>query len=118
MHGFNGAKYLNSVWCEHYPFAIVADEYFQSKANLDLLDKTGKVATARYLHVKTARLMCINRGLEVQVLEEETSQKRKKENELLKDENGELKNKVATLGKDKKDLESRVFELCVEKKEA
>ncbi|MED6111507.1 hypothetical protein PIB30_052889 [Stylosanthes scabra] len=59
---------LSSVWCEHYPFAIVADEHFQSKADLDLLGKAGKVATARYMQVQATRLMCIRWGWEVQAL--------------------------------------------------
>ncbi|MED6212005.1 hypothetical protein PIB30_078983 [Stylosanthes scabra] len=88
-------------------------------------------------------VLCISRGLEVQALEEEVSQKSKKSDSLhkslelerklqfateqialkekeiglLKDESEELKSKVAKLSKDKKDSESRVVDLCGDKKE-
>ncbi|MED6163473.1 hypothetical protein PIB30_080230 [Stylosanthes scabra] len=119
---------------------FIADEHFQSKADVDMLKRTGKVAAARYVQVQAARLMCISRGLELQALEEESSQKSKKanvlelekklrfateqvglkekENGLLKEENDELRVTIAKLNKDKKDLESRVVEVCRERKEA
>ncbi|MED6211153.1 hypothetical protein PIB30_070893 [Stylosanthes scabra] len=128
LHGFKGAEDLSSLWCEHYPFSIVTDEHFRSRADLELLGKVGKVATTRYMQVEAARLMCISRELEMQAMEEESSQRvnvaefeknlklareqitlKGKENELLKEENEELKE-----GK----LESRLVELCGEKKEA
>ncbi|MED6135609.1 hypothetical protein PIB30_048210 [Stylosanthes scabra] len=140
LHGFDESDSLSSLWSERYPFSIVADEHFQSKADVDLLKKTGKVAAARYVPVQAARLMCISWGLELQALEEESSQKSKKadvlelekklrfateqvglkekENRLLKEENDELRVKIAKLSKDKKDLESRVVEVCGERKEA
>ncbi|MED6159360.1 hypothetical protein PIB30_041596 [Stylosanthes scabra] len=77
LHGFDGAEDLSLVWCEHYPFTIVADEHFQSKANLDLLGKVGKVDVARYMQVQATRFMCITHGLEIQALEEEALQKKK-----------------------------------------
>ncbi|MED6196110.1 hypothetical protein PIB30_044170 [Stylosanthes scabra] len=125
LHGFDEAE---------------ADEHFQSKVDVDLLKRNGKVASARYMQVQVARLMCISRGLELQALEEENSQRSKKvdslelekklliatehvvfkekENGLLKEENDELRVKITKLSKDKKDLESRVVEVCGERKEA
>ncbi|MED6160680.1 hypothetical protein PIB30_053723 [Stylosanthes scabra] len=119
LHGFDEMENLSSLWSERYPFSIVADEHFQSEADVDLLKREGKVAA-----VQAARLMCISRGLELQALEEENAQRTKKavlkekENGLLKEENDELSAKIVKLSKDKKDLKSRVVEVCGERKEA
>ncbi|MED6202498.1 hypothetical protein PIB30_106225 [Stylosanthes scabra] len=51
LHGFEGAADCGSVWGEHFPFTAVADEHFRSKGDLDLLDRAGKVAIARYMQV-------------------------------------------------------------------
>ncbi|MED6200927.1 hypothetical protein PIB30_090053 [Stylosanthes scabra] len=132
LHGFDESDSLSSLWSERYPFSMVADEHFQSKADVEMLKRTGKVAAARYVQVQAARLMCISRGLELQALEEESSQKSKRadvlelekklwfateqvglkerENGLLKEENDGLKVTIAKLSKDKKDLEGRVVE--------
>ncbi|MED6143980.1 hypothetical protein PIB30_011225 [Stylosanthes scabra] len=140
LHGFNGTEDLSSLWCEHYPFSIIADEHFRSKADLESLGKVGKVAAARYMQVEAARLLCISRELEIQAVEEESSQHEKKadlvelekslklardqvvlkekENGLLIEENSKLKTKVSQLTKDKSELENKVVELCGEKKEA
>ncbi|MED6177488.1 hypothetical protein PIB30_098561 [Stylosanthes scabra] len=140
LHGFDETENLSSLWSERYPFSIVADEHFQSEVDVDLLKRDGKVAAARYVQVQAARLMCISRGLELQALEEENTQRTKKadslelekklllatkqvvfkekENGLLKEENDELRAKIVKLSKDKKDLESRVVEVCGERKEA
>ncbi|MED6160715.1 hypothetical protein PIB30_054001 [Stylosanthes scabra] len=137
LHGFENVGGANSLWSETFPFPMVADEHFQAKADLDLLDGFGKVASARYLQVQAARLMCISRRWELQGLEEESSKKadalelerklllateqvslKEKENVMLKEQNAELKVKVAKLVKDKKDLETRVVEVCGERKEA
>ncbi|MED6171853.1 hypothetical protein PIB30_044639 [Stylosanthes scabra] len=158
LHGFDETGSLSSLWSERYPFSMVADEHFQSKADVELLKRAGKVAAARYVQcfvfrrekyvecsclcvqVQAARLMCISRGVELQALEEEDAQRTKKadsldlekklrlvteqavlkekENGLLKEENDELRAKIVKLGKDKKDLESRVVEVCGERKEA
>ncbi|MED6165034.1 hypothetical protein PIB30_095864 [Stylosanthes scabra] len=32
LHGYVGAKDLSSLWSEHYPLPVVAEEHFQSKA--------------------------------------------------------------------------------------
>ncbi|MED6107379.1 hypothetical protein PIB30_013228, partial [Stylosanthes scabra] len=139
LHGFNGTEDLSSLWSEHYPFTIVADEHFRSKADLELLRKVGKVSAARYMQVEAARLMCISREWEVQALEEGSLQRSKiadllevekklklaqeqvslkeRESRMLQEENG-LKSKVSQLSKDKTDLENRVVELCGEKKKA
>ncbi|MED6171944.1 hypothetical protein PIB30_045637 [Stylosanthes scabra] len=53
LHGFQGLADLSSVWA-------------------------GKVATTRYMQVQAARLMCISRGMEIEAIEEEKSQKRRK----------------------------------------
>ncbi|MED6108836.1 hypothetical protein PIB30_027927 [Stylosanthes scabra] len=78
LRGFDGTEDLSSLWCEHYPFSIVAEEHFRSKADLELLGKVGKVAAARYMQVEVARLMCLGREWEVQAMEEESSQQEKK----------------------------------------
>ncbi|MED6195642.1 hypothetical protein PIB30_039794 [Stylosanthes scabra] len=106
------------------------------KVDVDLLNSFGRVASARYVQVQAARLMCISRRWELQGLEEESSKKadalelerklllateqvalKEKENGMLKEENDELKARIAKLSKDKKDLETRV-EVCGERKEA
>ncbi|MED6161008.1 hypothetical protein PIB30_056712 [Stylosanthes scabra] len=140
LHGFDESDSLSSLWSERYPFSVVADEHFQSKADVEMLKRTGKVAAVRYVQVQAARLMCISHGLELQALEEESSQKSKRadvlelekklrfateqfglkerENGLLKEENDGLKVTIVKLSKDKKDLEGKVVEVCGEKKEA
>ncbi|MED6174322.1 hypothetical protein PIB30_068004 [Stylosanthes scabra] len=109
LHGFDNVEGANSLWSENYPFPMV----------------------------QVARMMCISRRWELQGLEEENSKKtdalelerklllateqvalKEKENGMLKEENAELKGKVAKLVKDKKDLETRVVEVCGERKEA
>ncbi|MED6188323.1 hypothetical protein PIB30_084876 [Stylosanthes scabra] len=132
LHGFDESDSLSSLWSERYPFSVVADEHFQSKADVEMLRRTGKVVAARYVQVQAARLMCISHGLELQALEEESSQKNKradmlglerklrfateqvglkeKENGLLKEENDGLKVM--------KEAEGRVVEVCGERKEA
>ncbi|MED6148064.1 hypothetical protein PIB30_049660, partial [Stylosanthes scabra] len=139
LHGFSGVEDLSSLWCEHYPFSIVADEHFRSKADLELLGKVGKVAAARYMQVEAARLFCISREWEVHAMEEESSQKEKKadlievekslkltrdqvtlkekEIGLLIEENEKLKSKVSQFSREKSELKNRLVELCGEKKE-
>ncbi|MED6218441.1 hypothetical protein PIB30_026665 [Stylosanthes scabra] len=139
LHGFNGTENLSSLWCEHFPFSIVAYEHFRSKVDLDLLKKVGKVAAVRYMQVEVARLLCLGREWEVQAMGEKSSQQEKradlievkkslkltreqvalkeKENELLMEENAKLKTKVSQLSKDKSELVNRVVELVGEKKE-
>ncbi|MED6155946.1 hypothetical protein PIB30_010294 [Stylosanthes scabra] len=138
LHGFDGAEDLTSVWGEHFSFSLVADEHFQSIADLDLLEKSGKIAAARYM--QAARFMCISQGLELQALEETTQRDREsvekaaekekklqnaleqaalkvKEIALLKEDMEKLNSECAKLKKDKSDLEGRVVDLCIEKKE-
>ncbi|MED6116373.1 hypothetical protein PIB30_099723 [Stylosanthes scabra] len=129
LHGFENGGGVNSLWSEAFPFPMVANEHFQAKADVDLLDGLGKV--------QAARLMCISRMWELQGLEEESLKKadalelekklllsieqvslKEKENVMLKEENTELKVKVAKLAKDKNDLETRVVEVFGERKEA
>ncbi|MED6117184.1 hypothetical protein PIB30_107624 [Stylosanthes scabra] len=137
LHGFDESDSLSSLWFKRYPFSAVADEHFQPKANVEMQKRTGKVAAAKYVQVQAARLMCISHGLELQALEEESSQKnkradmlelekklrftteqvglRERENGLLKEENDGLRVTIAKLSKDKKDLEGRVVEVCGER---
>ncbi|MED6199331.1 hypothetical protein PIB30_074984 [Stylosanthes scabra] len=127
LHGFEGTEDLSSVWCEHFPFTFVANEHFQSKANLDLLGKVGKVVVVRYMQAleedafqkKKVDSLQKNTELEKKLkMAVEQVDLKGKEILLLNDENEDLRNKVAKLSKDKQDLEDRVIELCGEKKEA
>ncbi|MED6138092.1 hypothetical protein PIB30_071065 [Stylosanthes scabra] len=61
LQGFSVVEDLSFLWCQQYPFASVADEHFQSKVDLEMLGKVGKVAAARYVQVEAARLLCIGR---------------------------------------------------------
>ncbi|MED6112546.1 hypothetical protein PIB30_062697 [Stylosanthes scabra] len=138
LHGFDGAADLTSVWGEHFPFSVVADEHLQSKADLDLLVKSWKIAVVRYM--QATRFMCISQGLELQALEEISQRDREsmekaaekekkfqnaleqaalkvKEIALLKEEMEKLNSEFAKLRKDNSDLEGRVVDLCIEKKE-
>ncbi|MED6115627.1 hypothetical protein PIB30_092496, partial [Stylosanthes scabra] len=51
LHGFDESDSLSLLWSERYPFSVVADGHFQSKADVDMLKRTSKVAAARYVHV-------------------------------------------------------------------
>ncbi|MED6212877.1 hypothetical protein PIB30_087657, partial [Stylosanthes scabra] len=129
FHGFDGTADLTSVWGEHFPFSVVTDEHFQSKADLDLLVKSGKIVVARYM--QATRFMCISQGLELQALEETSQRDREsvekaaekekklqnaleqaalkvKEIALLKEEMEKLNSECAKLRKDNSDLEGRV----------
>ncbi|MED6176846.1 hypothetical protein PIB30_092200 [Stylosanthes scabra] len=44
LHGFDNVKDVNSLWSENYPFPMVADEHFQAKADVDLLEGVRKEA--------------------------------------------------------------------------
>ncbi|MED6213523.1 hypothetical protein PIB30_094201 [Stylosanthes scabra] len=68
LHGYLGSENLSSVWSEHFPITVVAEEHFQSKAELRML-------------VMAARLWCMGRYEEL---------KGKKEMEHKKEESAEL----------------------------
>ncbi|MED6180576.1 hypothetical protein PIB30_011337 [Stylosanthes scabra] len=144
LHGYAGEEDLTSVWSEHFPISVVAEEHFQSKTDLDLIDSVDSVTRAQFMQVYAARLLCIGRYEELKA-REEAEQKKKEEGasvqklvelerklkvasdqlavrekemlELKTDVEG-LKGKLQKLDKDKTDLEARVVELAVEKKEA
>ncbi|MED6150714.1 hypothetical protein PIB30_075134 [Stylosanthes scabra] len=126
LHGFEGTEDLSSVWCEHFPFTVVADEHFQSKGDLDLLERAGPSCSIHVHHLRVGGAGFGGRGLPKKKVELEKRLKmaaeqvdlKEKEIRLLKDESEDLKNKVARLSKDKQDLEGRIVDLCEEKKEA
>ncbi|MED6120414.1 hypothetical protein PIB30_020606 [Stylosanthes scabra] len=132
LHGYGGEEDLTSVWSEHFPISVVAEEHFQSKTDLDLI---GSVCAARLLCLgryeelkargeaerKKEESKEIHRSLEferkLQVVNEQLAL-RDKEVEGLKSDVEQLKGKLQKLDKERTELEARVVELCVEKKEA
>ncbi|MED6169605.1 hypothetical protein PIB30_022823 [Stylosanthes scabra] len=143
LHGYVGEEDLTSVWSEHFPISVVAEEHFQSKTDLDLIDSVDNITRAQFMQVYAARLLCIGRYEELKA-KEEAEQKKEKGLELQKALEAERKLEVATeqlvvkekemlelkttieglkgklqkFEKDKTELEDRVVELAVEKKEA
>ncbi|MED6109467.1 hypothetical protein PIB30_033848 [Stylosanthes scabra] len=143
LHGYLGAEDLSSVWSEHYPVTVVAEEHFQSKADFDLFESVGDVARAQFMQVCATRMLCMGRYEELRAKREAEQKKEEsmdlkknmererqlqlameqvslKEKEVLdlKTENKELKVKVQRFEKEKTNLESRIVELCGQKKEA
>ncbi|MED6146600.1 hypothetical protein PIB30_035984 [Stylosanthes scabra] len=126
LHGFDESDSLSSLWSERYPFSVVADEHFQAKADVDMLKRTGKVAAARYVQLQALEEESSQKSKRADVLELEKKLRfateqvglKEKENGLLKEENDGLKVTISNLSKDKKDLEGRVVEVCGERKEA
>ncbi|MED6150978.1 hypothetical protein PIB30_077909 [Stylosanthes scabra] len=141
LHGYVGSEDLSSVWSEHYPLPVLAEEHFQSKTDFDLIKSVGEVGRAQFMQVYAAWLLCLGRYEELKAkreaeqrrektvelaknmeknvrrMEEEVAQKEKTLLEA-KNENLLLKEKVSKLEKDKTDLELRVVELCGQKKDA
>ncbi|MED6189346.1 hypothetical protein PIB30_095088 [Stylosanthes scabra] len=142
LHGYMGAEDLSSVWSDHYPVTVVAEEHFQSKADMDLLESVGEIGRAQFMQVCATRMLYVGRYEELRAQREaeqkkaesvelEKSMEREKkvqlvmeqaaekERELLevKTESEELKKKVQKLEKERTDLEARVVELCGQKKE-
>ncbi|MED6204194.1 hypothetical protein PIB30_006950 [Stylosanthes scabra] len=143
LHGYGGEEDLTSVWSEHFPIFVVAEEHFQSKTDLDLIGSVDDLTRAQFMQVCAAQLLCIGRyeelrtkeeaeqkkekGLEVQkALEAERKLQvvaeqlalREKEVSELKTDVEKLKGRLQKLEKDKTELEARVVDLCVVKKEA
>ncbi|MED6205355.1 hypothetical protein PIB30_016942 [Stylosanthes scabra] len=142
MHGYVAKEDLTSVWSEHFPISVVAEEHFQSKMGLELIDSVDGVTRAQFLQVYAARLLCLGRYEELKAREETEQKKGKslevqraleaerrlqvvteqldgKEKEMveMKADVESLKGKLQKLEKDKTQLEARVAELCVERKE-
>ncbi|MED6143821.1 hypothetical protein PIB30_009321 [Stylosanthes scabra] len=142
LHGYCGEDDLTSVWSEHFPFSVVAEEHFQSKTDFELIETVDDVTRAQFMQVYATRLLCLSRYDELKAREEAEKKKEEglfvqktlelerklkvaseqlavKEKEVLEWKAGieSLKGKLQKLDKDKTDLEARVVELCVEKKE-
>ncbi|MED6186780.1 hypothetical protein PIB30_070050 [Stylosanthes scabra] len=143
LHGYVGEEDLTSVWSEHFPFSVLAEEHFQSKTDLDLIGSVDDLTRAQYMQVCAARLLCVGRFEELKA-KREAEQKREesaeversmarekklqlameqiaeREKELLglKNENADLNGKLQILEKNKAELEARVVELCGQKKAA
>ncbi|MED6191449.1 hypothetical protein PIB30_000549 [Stylosanthes scabra] len=143
LHGYVGEEDLTSVWSEHFPMSVVAEEHFQSKMDLELLGSVDDKTRAQFMQVCAARLLCLGRFEELKanseaekkkeesnweqkklelerVLEAVREQNTLKDKELLelKADNEQLKGKLQKFDKEKTELEARVVELCVQKKEA
>ncbi|RYR51283.1 hypothetical protein Ahy_A06g026309 [Arachis hypogaea] len=56
---------MTSLWSEHFPFTVLADEHGQSPADVKLVHEVGDVGVAQYLQVIGARLMCIGQTEEL-----------------------------------------------------
>ncbi|MED6209645.1 hypothetical protein PIB30_056731 [Stylosanthes scabra] len=89
LQGFSAVEDLNSLWCQQYPFASVADEHFRSKVDLEMLGKVGKV--------EAARLLCIGREWEMQAMEEEGTKEDKRAELIEVEKNLKLAREQVTL---------------------
>ncbi|MED6147570.1 hypothetical protein PIB30_045051 [Stylosanthes scabra] len=98
LHGFDNVEGANSLWSENYPLPMKVGA-----------SRIGKESSKKVDAVELERKLLL--AIEQVALKE-------KENGMLKEENAELKVKVAKLVKDKKYLETRVVEVCGERKEA
>ncbi|MED6133130.1 hypothetical protein PIB30_025606 [Stylosanthes scabra] len=61
LHGYVGEEDLTSVWSEHFPFSVSAEEHFQSKTDLDLIGFVDDLTRAHFMQVCATRLLCIGR---------------------------------------------------------
>ncbi|MED6169871.1 hypothetical protein PIB30_025285 [Stylosanthes scabra] len=143
LHGYAGEEDLTSVWSEHFPFSVLAEEHFQSKSDFELIGSVDDMTRAQFMQVYAARLLCLGkyeelkaRGEAEKKKEESLSEQKKLELEgklatameqiatkdkdllQLKADHDQLKGKLQKFEKEKTELEARVVELCVEKKEA
>ncbi|MED6210034.1 hypothetical protein PIB30_060245 [Stylosanthes scabra] len=144
LHGYVGEEDLMSIWSEHYPISVVAEEHFQSKTDFELMETVDDITRAQFMYMLPV-CFCLGRyeelkarrevdkgeeeGKEVQkALEFERKLRklqvptyqlaiREKEIEEMKTDVEKLKGKLQRLEKDKTQLEARVAELCVERKE-
>ncbi|MED6195780.1 hypothetical protein PIB30_041274 [Stylosanthes scabra] len=69
LHGYIGKEDLTSVWSEHFPFSVLAEEHFQSKTGLDLIGSVDSVTRAQFMQVYAARLLCLGRFEELKARE-------------------------------------------------
>ncbi|MED6203602.1 hypothetical protein PIB30_000685 [Stylosanthes scabra] len=122
---------------------MLAEEHFQSKSDFDLIGSVDGMTRAQFIQVYAAWLLCLGRYGELKAREEAEKKKeegvsvqktleferklkvasewlavREKEMLELKTDVEGLKGKLQKLDKDKTDLEARVVERAVEKKEA
>ncbi|MED6135673.1 hypothetical protein PIB30_048891 [Stylosanthes scabra] len=143
LHGYVGEEDLTSVWSEHFPFFVLAEEHFQSKSDFELIGSVDDMTRAQFMQVYAARLLCLGRYEELKARgeaekkkEESLSVQKKlelegklaaameqiaaKDKDLLelKVDHDQFKGKLQKFEKEKIELEVRVVELCVEKKEA
>ncbi|MED6174604.1 hypothetical protein PIB30_070577 [Stylosanthes scabra] len=95
LHGYAGEEDLTSVWSEHFPIFIVAEEHFQSKTDLDLIDSVEGVTRAQFMQVYATRLLYIGRYGELKA-REEAEQKKEKGLQVQKAIEAEKKLQVAT----------------------
>ncbi|MED6182458.1 hypothetical protein PIB30_028587 [Stylosanthes scabra] len=120
LHGYVGEEDLTSVWSEHFPMSVVAEEHFQSKMDLELLGFEELKAISE-AEKKKEESTWGQKKLELErELETAREQNNLKDKELLelKTTVEGLKGKLQKFEKDKTELEARVVELCVKKKEA
>ncbi|KAL4356274.1 hypothetical protein AHAS_Ahas09G0070300 [Arachis hypogaea] len=89
LHNFKGTEDISSLWCEHYPFALLSKEHAQSPADVKLKNDVGDVELDWYLQVIGARLMCRthelkhrNASLNMEELNKLVQDKVEKEKEL------------------------------------
>ncbi|MED6145544.1 hypothetical protein PIB30_026272 [Stylosanthes scabra] len=116
LHGYGGEEDLTSVWSEHFPISVVAEEHFQSKTDLDLIGSVDDLTRSQFMQVCAARLLCLG-GYEELKARGEAKRKKQESKEVQKSLEAERKLQMK-LDKDKIDLEARVVELAMEKKEA
>ncbi|MED6139366.1 hypothetical protein PIB30_083141 [Stylosanthes scabra] len=81
LHGYVGEEDLTSVWSEHYPLSVVAEEHFQSKTDFDLIKSVDDIARAQFMQVYAARLLCIGRYEELKA-RKDAKQKKEESAEL------------------------------------
>ncbi|MED6204912.1 hypothetical protein PIB30_013156 [Stylosanthes scabra] len=143
LHCYAGEEDLTSVWSEQFPFLVLEEENFQSKADFDLIGSVDGITRAQFMQVCAARLFCLGRYEELKATDEANQKKDKvadaqkllelerelqvsgdqlslKEKEIqgLKSDVEQLKGKLQKYDKEKTELEARVVELCVQKKDA
>ncbi|MED6109234.1 hypothetical protein PIB30_031550 [Stylosanthes scabra] len=81
LHGYVGEEDLTSVWSEHFPISVVAEEHFQSKTDFDLLGSVDDKTRAQFLQVCAARLLSLGRFEELRANDE--AEKRKEESKEI-----------------------------------
>ncbi|MED6206142.1 hypothetical protein PIB30_024168 [Stylosanthes scabra] len=95
LHGYVGEEDLPFVWSEHFSISVVAEEHFQSKMDLELIDYVDGATRALFMQVYAARLLCLGRFEELKA-REETEQKNGKILEVQRVLEAERRLQVAT----------------------